>query len=131
MVIGSPADVLVVEDDTDLNEIVCTFVEMTGHTFQPALDGRSAVQAFRAHRPRLVLLDLMLPDLDGFEVCRLLREDVATRDVPVVIVSAWSDESTRRRAAACGGREYLGKPFNPEDLMAAIRRHIEAVRDAN
>jgi two-component system OmpR family response regulator len=51
--------------------------------------------------------------------------------VPVVIVSAWSDESTRRRAAACGVREYLVKPFNPEDLMAAIRRHIEAVRDAN
>lgn len=120
----APADVLVVEDDPDLNEMIGAYVHLAGFPWRAALDGAEALRALRDRPPGLVLLDLMLPDVDGFEVCRRLREDEATRDVPVVVLSALDEVDTRRRAAALGVRAYLAKPFDPDALLAVIRREF-------
>ena len=117
---------LVVEDDPDLNEMLGAYVRLAGFAYRPALDGVTAERELRSRRPALMLLDLMLPDMDGFEVCRRLRADVATRDVPVVIVSALNEPAARRRAEELDVREFLTKPFDPDALMAAMRRYAVA-----
>lgn len=114
-------DVLVVEDDPDLNEMIGAYVELAGYPYHAALTGTDALRALRAHAPGMVLLDLMLPDLDGFEVCQRLRDDAQTRAVPVVVVSALSDPSARQRARELGARAFLAKPFDPDELIAVIR----------
>ncbi|MDB4928200.1 MAG: Response regulator containing a CheY-like receiver domain and an domain [Myxococcaceae bacterium] len=119
----APADVLVVEDDPDLNEMIGAYVRLAGYGYRPALDGAMAARELGSRRPALVLLDLMLPDMDGFEVCRRLREDPATRDVPVVVLSAVNETESRRRAQELDVVEYLTKPFDPDALMDAVQRH--------
>jgi putative two-component system response regulator len=79
-----------------------------------------------SRRPGLVLLDLMLPDMDGFEVCRRMRANAATRDVPVVVLSALNEADSRRRAKELDVLEYLTKPFDPDALMDAVQRHVAA-----
>ncbi len=118
------AEVLVVEDDPDLNEMLGAYVRLAGFRYRRALDGASAMRELGAHRPALVLLDLMLPDIDGFEVCRRLRADEATHDVPVVILSALTEADAKRRAKELEVREFLTKPFDPDDLMATLRHHV-------
>ncbi len=120
----APADVVVVDDDPDLNEMIGSYVELAGYTYRSALDGKSAVLELRAQRPGLVLLDLMLPDIDGFEVCRLLQASESTRGVPVVFVSGVHEQDARQRARACGAREYVTKPFDPSELIEVIRRNM-------
>jgi two-component system phosphate regulon response regulator PhoB len=116
-------DVLVVEDDADMNQIVGAYVQMTGLGYRPAIDGQSALREARAKTPAVILLDLMLPDIDGFEVCRQLKNDPTTAAVPVVFLTALDQEESRRKGLACGAVEYLTKPFDPDRLMHAIRRH--------
>ena len=115
--------VLVVEDDREINELVGAYAQIAGFEYRPALDGTSALREAHARVPAAVVLDLMLPDIDGFEVCRQLKGDPDTRPVPVIMLTALSDESSRQRGKECGASEYLTKPFDPDQLMAALSRH--------
>jgi DNA-binding response OmpR family regulator len=116
-------DVLVVEDDAPLNELLGAYVQIAGFQYRPALDGESAVKEAHAHPPSLIILDIMLPDIDGFEVCKRLKSDTATAGVPVLMLTALTQDEHRRRGMQCGAVDYLGKPFDPDALMAAIRDH--------
>jgi DNA-binding response OmpR family regulator len=116
-------DVLVVDDDKVLNKLICHFVRLAGHTVRSALDGGSALLAAQEQPPMLVLLDLMLPDTSGFEVCLELKRNERTRSVPVVMVTAMGDEESRARGMECGAAEYLVKPFRPEQLMETIKKY--------
>lgn len=127
MALPSP-EVLVVEDDPDMNEMLGAYVQLAGFEYRPALDGSSALAAMRERRPALVLLDLMLPDIDGLEVCQRMRADEATRETPVLILSARDEPEARRRAALLSVRKYLTKPFDPDALIASIR---EAIADGS
>lgn len=118
------ADVLVVEDDPDLSELVSAYLELASLPCRRALDGAAALRAMKERRPALVLLDLMLPDLDGFEVCRRIREDEETRDLPVVILTALDEAGPRQKARALGVNDYLTKPFDPDVLIDTIRRNM-------
>ncbi len=123
MALPSP-EVLVVEDDPDMNEMLGAYVQLAGFEYRPALDGSSALAAMKSRPPALVLLDLMLPDIDGLEVCQRMRDDEATRGTPVVILSARDEPEARRRAEVLSVREYLTKPFDPDALMESIRKAI-------
>ncbi|MEZ4410654.1 MAG: response regulator [Polyangiales bacterium] len=123
MALPSP-EVLVVEDDPDMNEMLGAYVQLAGFEYRPALDGSSALAAMKDRLPALVLLDLMLPDIDGLEVCQRMRADEATRETPVVILSARDEPEARRRAALLAVREYLTKPFDPDALIASIRKAV-------
>jgi DNA-binding response OmpR family regulator len=120
---ASLGEVLVVEDDQPLNELVGAYVQIAGFHYRPALDGESAVRQAHDHPPALIILDIMLPDIDGFEVCKRLKSDTATAGVPVLMLTALTQDEHRRRGRVCGAVDYMGKPFDPEALIAAIRDH--------
>jgi DNA-binding response OmpR family regulator len=115
--------VLVVEDDADMNQIVGAYVRLAGQPYRAAVDGATALAEVRRQRPAMILLDLMLPDIDGFEMCRRLKSDSATADVPIIFLTALDQEESRLKGLSCGAAEYLTKPFDPDRLMAVIRRY--------
>jgi two-component system OmpR family response regulator len=117
-----PPYVLVVEDDPVINELVGAYARLAGLAYRGAGSGDEAFAQLRQQRPALVVLDVMLPDLDGFEICRRIKDNAETGAVPVVMLTALSDDEYRERGMACGASEYLTKPFNPDQLLEAITR---------
>ena len=122
---GSAA-VLVVEDDSQINELVGAYVEIAGFTYRSACDGATALAAVRERLPALIILDLMLPDTDGFEIARQLKSDERTARIPILMLTALDREEQRARGMAAGAVEYLTKPFDPDQLIDAIRRNALA-----
>ena len=116
--------VLVVEDDRELNELIGAYVQIAGFRYHAALDGAAALREARARLPALVVLDVMLPDTDGFEVCRQLKSDQTTRQIPIVMLTALDREDSRAKGLQCGAVEYLTKPFDPDRLMTVIREQV-------
>ena len=122
--------VLVVEDDPEINSMVGAYVEISGFEYRSALDGTSALADARKHPPSAVVLDLMLPDIDGFEVCKRLRAERGTKTVPIIILSALSGEAEKRKGRECGADEYLTKPFNPDELMRSVKHAANGKSEA-
>ena len=115
--------ILVVEDDKEINELIGAYTEIAGFEYRPALDGTTALREAHARLPDAVVLDLMLPDIDGFEICQRLKGDSDTKHVPVIILTALGGEANRQKGQACGAAEYLLKPFDPDRLMQTLSRH--------
>ena len=115
-------DVLVVEDDSEINELIGAYVELAGFACRRVMRGDDALREAREKIPLLIVLDVMLPDLDGFEICRRLRSDKRTAHVPILMLTALDQDEMRVKANQCGVSEYMTKPFDPDRLMAAIRR---------
>jgi DNA-binding response OmpR family regulator len=115
------ARVLVVDDDSDINLALQAALRIAGYEAEGALTGATALAACERDCPDLVLLDLMLPDLDGLEVCRRLRAAPATARVPIVFLTARTDEATRVRGLAVGADDYVVKPFSTQELLLRIR----------
>ena len=110
--------VLVADDDPDILLLISLTLERDGYRVVAARDGQSALDAARVCIPHLVVLDLMMPGIDGYEVTRLLRADEATKDVPIVVVTAMAEESEAARALEAGADAYVKKPFSPRELLA-------------
>lgn len=110
--------ILVVEDDPSILELIQYHLEREGMQVFAAPDGRRALELFNAHRPDLLLLDLMLPVLDGFEVCRRVRQ---VSDVPIIMLTAKGQEADRIKGFELGADDYVTKPFSPKELVARIR----------
>jgi len=127
---GGNGNVLVVEDDGALNQLVGAYVELAGFDYRPALDGQSALRAADERPPSMVILDLMLPDMDGFEVCRRLKGKPLTAGVPVVMLTALTQDESRQRGLEAGAAAYMTKPFDPDELIEMIRRTARAERGA-
>ena len=113
-----PATVLVVDDDPTVAEVVVTYLERAGLQAVHAATGVAGLAAFDAGTPDLVVLDLMLPDLDGLEVCRRLR---ATSDVPVIMLTALGGEVDRVLGLEVGADDYVTKPFSPRELVLRVQ----------
>ncbi len=113
--------ILVVDDDTALAEMIGIVLNAEGFEAGFCADGSEALEAFRTFEPDLVLLDLMLPGLDGIEVCRLIR---AESDVPVVMLTAKSDTVDVVRGLESGADDYIPKPFKPKELVARVRARL-------
>ena len=122
----APARILAVEDEPDLIELINYHLLRAGHLVATAGTGWDALEQIRRERPDLILLDLMLPDLDGFGVCEILRRDPATATIPIIIVSAWSSPDTRNLGLELGALDYLTKPFSPHDLVERVNHFLEA-----
>lgn len=120
--------VLIVEDDPNTTEIVGIYLRRDGHKVLMAADGLEGLRLAREARPDLVVLDLMLPGLDGMEVCRILREE---SEVPIVILTARVEEEDRLAGLNLGADDYLTKPFSPRELAARVRAVLRrTARDA-
>jgi DNA-binding response OmpR family regulator len=122
-----PLTVLLVEDERDIADLVRYHVEKAGMRFLHAADGGAALKLARAERPDVALLDLMLPGLDGLEVCRQLRRDGATRRLPIIMLTARGEEVDRVVGLELGADDYVVKPFSPRELIARIRAVMRRV----
>jgi len=112
--------VLVVDDDVDINEVVQEGLRSAGYDVAGALTGAEALAEVERRCPDLVLLDQMLPDIDGVEVCRRLRESANTRRVPIMFVSARAGQDARVRGLALGADDYVVKPFSMRELILRV-----------
>ncbi len=127
-----PSSILVVDDDEAIREIVASSLSFAGFSATTAADGFDALRSVKANRPDLVVLDVSMPDLDGFEVCRRLRRDGF--DMPVIFLSARDDIDDLRAGFHQGGDDYLTKPFSIEELglriQALLRRNGGTAKSA-
>ncbi|MEV6618649.1 response regulator transcription factor [Streptomyces sp. NPDC051051] len=122
---GATARVLVVDDDPTVAEVVTGYLARAGYTVDRADDGPAALARAAAHRPDLVVLDLMLPGMDGLEVCRRLR---GHGPVPVVMLTARGDEDDRILGLEVGADDYVTKPFSPRELVLRVESVLRRAR---
>jgi len=113
--------ILIVEDDPDIAELVARYLDKAGFETTRAATGRDALKAIAANPPHVLVLDLMLPNVDGLEVCRLVRSNSATAALPIIMLTARAEESERIVGLELGADDYLAKPFSPGELVARVR----------
>src|SRR5580692_6969837 len=113
--------VLIVEDDRDIADLVARYLGKAGFTTQVLSSGREALTAIAAHPPDLIVLDLMLPQVDGLEICRAVRTQAKTAAVPIIMLTARGEEADRIAGLDLGADDYIAKPFSPNELVARAR----------
>jgi DNA-binding response OmpR family regulator len=116
-----PPTILVADDETDLRELVAYRLTRAGYRVVEARDGEEALRLALAQPPELVVSDVMMPKLDGYDLTRRLRAEEATRRLPVILLTSRAQEADVARALDAGADGYLTKPFNPEELLAVVR----------
>jgi len=122
-----PHNILVADDDPHIREIICFALEKAGMKTQGVADGAAALQAVERRAPDLVVLDIGMPEMDGLEVCRRLRQ---VSDVPVLFLSARDEEIDRILGLEMGGDDYVTKPFSPRELVARVNVILRRARPA-
>jgi len=119
------AKVLVVDDEPDVLDLVSYNLVQAGFLVETALDGADALRKARSVSPDLILLDLMLPEMDGLEVCKLLRRDPKTNSIPIIMLTARAGEIDRIVGLELGATDYVPKPFSPRELVLRIKKRLE------
>ncbi len=120
--------VLIVEDEPDIRDLLVFHLERGGFQVSKSRTGTDALRQVKASPPDLVLLDIMLPELDGLEVCRRLRREPATAALPIVMLTAKGDEVDRVLGLELGADDYIVKPFSPKELVARVRAVLRRTR---
>lgn len=127
--IPSSPDNIVIVDDTPQNLTVLTrILSSQGYLVRPAINGQLALTAIRKSPPDVILLDIMMPGMDGYEVCRQLKADAETRDIPIIFISALDEMSDKIKAFKLGGVDYITKPFQSEEVIARVHTHLQIRR---
>ena len=116
--------VLVVEDEEDIVEMISYNLQKEGYRTLAAFNGEEAINKANKERPDLIILDLMLPGIDGLEVCKLLRQQKRTAQTPIIMLTAKSQDSDRITGIETGADGYLTKPFDLKTLISMIKNHI-------
>lgn len=124
----TPGMILMVDDQAANLQVVGQLLELSGYHVMPALNGEQALARAQARRPDLVLLDMLMPQMSGWEVCRKLHSLPGLSEVPVIFLTAANDRSLVTRAFAEGAVDYIVKPFQHEELLARVKTHIELKR---
>jgi CheY-like chemotaxis protein len=120
--------ILVVDDDPVIQKLLSVNFEMEGYEVVTAGDGVAGLEAVGTHRPDLVLLDVMMPRMDGVEVARRLKGDEATRSIPIILLSAKAQSADIESGLAAGADDYVTKPFDPLELLDKVTALIDASR---
>ncbi|MDP2876799.1 MAG: response regulator transcription factor [Holophaga sp.] len=124
------ARVLVIEDERDLQQVLAYNLRKEGYEVLQAVDGLEGLRTAKVHRPDMILLDLMLPDLPGTEVCKGLKADVTTRDIPVLMLTAKGEEIDRVLGFELGAEDYVVKPFSVRELLLRIQAILRRAHGA-
>jgi DNA-binding response OmpR family regulator len=117
--------ILVVDDEPDVLDLVTYNLGQAGFQTETAADGAEALRKARSSAPDLILLDLMLPEMDGLEVCKLLRRDTKTSAIPIIMLTARASEIDRIVGLELGADDYVPKPFSPRELVLRVKKRIE------
>jgi two-component system phosphate regulon response regulator PhoB len=117
--------VLVVDDEPDVLDLVTYNLGQAGFQTETASDGAEALRKARSATPDLILLDLMLPEMDGLEVCKLLRRDPKTSAIPIIMLTARASEIDRILGLELGATDYISKPFSPRELVLRVKKRLE------
>ena len=114
--------ILIVDDDNNIAELISLY--LTKECFETKIvnDGELALKEFQTFRPNLILLDLMLPEVDGFDICRQVRQE---KNTPIIMVSAKKDDIDKIRGLGLGADDYMTKPFSPSELVARVKAHMD------
>jgi len=123
--------ILVVDDNLENLKVVSNLLRERKYKIALAQDGLSALKVLEENKIDLILLDVMMPDMDGFEVCKVLQENPDKKDIPVIFLTAKNDTDDIVKGFQLGGVDYITKPFNREELIARVNNHIQLklVRD--
>ena len=125
-IINSGAPNILIVDDLPANlKILGAILESEGYVVRPVPNGRLALQVSEKEMPDLILLDIMMPEMDGFEVCRQFKENPDLKDIPIIFISALSDSSDIVKALKAGGVDYITKPFNAEEVIVRVGTHLK------
>ena len=124
-----PKKILAVDDERHIVRLVQVNLERAGYQVVTAFDGKEALQKVEAEQPDLVVLDVMMPYMDGFEVLQTLRKNPSTRDLPVIMLTAKAQDADVFRGWQSGVDCYLTKPFNPMELIAFVKRIFSSMDD--
>jgi CheY-like chemotaxis protein len=111
---------LIVEDEPEANKLLAMLVQLRGYQTESALDGAQAIDLLRDHVPDVIFLDLMLPDVDGYEICRSLKAAGDTREIPVIIVTARITAENRMKSFRAGADDFIPKPYMPDQIFEAL-----------
>src|SRR5215203_693746 len=122
--ISKPA-ILLVDDEPSCIQMLTSALGGTGYQLICAVKASDALNLARTRNPHLVLLDVVMPDMDGFSVCRQLRGDVDTRDLPIIFLSGLQDPQDRTKGIELGAVDFISKPFDPAEVRARVRRQVE------
>jgi len=119
------ADILIVDDESADLQLLSELLGREGYQVRPADSPQLAIDSALAQPPVLILLDVRMPDMDGFEVCNLLKQDERTRDIPILFISALLDVQDKVRGFEAGGADFISKPIQEEEVLARVRTHLE------
>lgn len=114
-------EILIIEDDEDIQELLRFNLAREGYTVSGALNGEDGLKSVKTKLPNLILLDLMLPNLDGLEICKILKSEPNTRDIPIIMITAKGEEADIVTGLELGADDYITKPFSPRVLLARIK----------
>ena len=117
----SKQKILIVDDDNNIAELISLYLTKECYDTKIVNDGEEALHAFEHYNPNLILLDLMLPGIDGFEICKQIREE---KNTPILMVSAKKDDIDKIRGLGLGADDYITKPFSPSELVARVKAHL-------
>ena len=123
--------ILVVEDEPDTAELLEFHLENAGYKVTITEDGYQALKKIHKLKPDLLILDLMIPEIDGFEVCRLIRKDPATESLPVMMCTAKSDETSKIQGLDFGADDYVTKPFSPREVVLRVKNLLKRRESVN
>lgn len=117
--------ILTIEDHGDIRRLIAMTLEFEGHTVIEVPNGEDGLSAARSKKPDAILLDVMMPGMDGAEVCKMLKMDAATKHIPVIMISAVSDENKVEECMQAGAYAYIVKPFKPLELLDLIEKSVK------
>ena len=123
--VSKNAKVLIVDDSKESIDLLQYFLKPAGFQILKAGDGPSALDMVEKELPDIILLDIMLPQLNGYEVCEKLKRDVRTKNIPVIFITAMTGDEDEAKGLALGAVDYITKPINPDLVRARVRNHLE------
>lgn len=117
-------NILIVEDVEDHLEIVKLILEQHNYSILTATNGKDGLLSVQKNKPNLIILDVMLPEMNGYEVCKAIRSDPSIKATPVIMLSVRSNQEDIEAGYAAGANEYMTKPFNLEELIKKVKKHL-------
>ena len=128
MTVADQPAILIVDDVPENLRLLTAMLQQAGCMVRAAISGKRALSAIKRAPPSLILLDIRMPDMDGFEVCEQLKRDITTQDIPVIFISALNETDDKIHAFAAGGVDFVTKSFHEQEVLARVKTHLELRR---